>query len=594
MNKLILLSACIFVSILSNAQVTNKTSRVDGQPTTTNTETKSDDVKKLRESFNGSFKELMTEIKSVNNTVNSISNEVCNVKEKMSSESSIPPKNDTWVGVLLVIGLLFNIALISCLGLVLFTLSKMRKNEQVQNDEIKRLVNLGNQKIEKKLDEVQESGIDNKSVNAIVNGVEARLKIQFDNLRKIASTDSQKEVLEKMRILEKFIQTESSCLREQERKVIEADNELKMKIADAERKIKEADMRIANCERDKNAAVEQAKAQVRVACQSESQSIKEQLMKMQSSLATANAEAAQAEALGFEKGVKEERERNRNLERENENLKIKVASVEKTLAEANSSFAEKLSVALNEKDENLKRVLAERQISIQKECDEKYSSKITLLEKSNQEKDLAVMQLTKEKSEANEDHKRFEEASKKQIQDGENKLKEVSETLEKKIEALVSAKEEIKNLQINVYPASFLADNDFTTLKEHLEGWLTAKIPGAEIVKSSLGLFAQREYVNTETWQLALRNISLGISSSMRMLNESPNAICAELGLWSKFLMKFSDDKFDFSLQMSSIGASVDPSWMTSKVKNLVKITAVLSWAVWNNQFGVRYNAEVE
>ncbi len=604
MNRLTLLIACVLVSAILSAKDATTIGQECLQPILIGiksltqkqnvTSSQIDDLKKTCESLSGSFTSITSEISSVNNVVKSARDVLNDINEKMSSERSNPPKSDAWGCVSIVIVSLFNIALLSCLGIVLFTLSKMQKNERMESDEIKKLVNLGNQKTVKKLEELSEKGIDNKSISSISNGVDARLKPQFDAVRKMLLSDPQKDVTEKLRSIEKFIQTESVRLREQEKKLVEERTDLKLKTSEAERKKQEADARIANCDRDKASAIEQAKSEVRAFCESESRSVKDQLNAAQSSLATVRVENAQAESVGYQRGIKEFYERNAILERENERLTIKIADAEKNLNDANVNFTEKLKTAIAEKDANMRAALAERQVLIQKEMDEKYATKISQLENSCQEKDSMVLQLSNEKARQLEEHKQLRENSEQQIQGVTAKLNVVTQELETKTAALATAQNTIEDLQSNIYPAAFLGDADFATLKEHLEGWLMAKIPAAEIIKASLGLFAQRDFVNADTWQLALRNISLGVSSCMRSQNESPTAIYVELGSWRNFLMKFSDEKFDFSLQMPKIGDEPNTEWVTSKNKNLLKISAVLSWAVWNNQYGVRHNAEVE
>ena len=59
--------------------------------------------------------------------------------------------------------------------------------------------------------------------------------------------------------------------------------------------------------------------------------------------------------------------------------------------------------------------------------------------------------------------------------------------------------------------------------------------------------------------------------------------------------MKFSDENFDFSLKIPNLGEVYNESWMTAKSSRNTKVVdAVITWAVWHNQYGVRHNAEVE
>ena len=58
--------------------------------------------------------------------------------------------------------------------------------------------------------------------------------------------------------------------------------------------------------------------------------------------------------------------------------------------------------------------------------------------------------------------------------------------------------------------------------------------------------------------------------------------------------MKYSDENFDFSLKIPNAGDAVDVSWMSPVNKKAIKVSQIVTWAVWHNQYGVRYNAEVE
>lgn len=159
--------------------------------------------------------------------------------------------------------------------------------------------------------------------------------------------------------------------------------------------------------------------------------------------------------------------------------------------------------------------------------------------------------------------------------------------------------QEIKTLQGMVYPSEFADDADYAILKEHLYGWLKTKTAGAELAASALEMFAQRVAINAVlendvSWELALRNVALGVSQAVYANDKSAGAVINELVLWSKFLMKFSDENFDFYLEIPNVGDNFDISRMSAKKSNISKVSRVITWGVRHNQFGIWYNAEVE
>ena len=174
----------------------------------------------------------------------------------------------------------------------------------------------------------------------------------------------------------------------------------------------------------------------------------------------------------------------------------------------------------------------------------------------------------------------------KSLASSENKVKELTGEIEGK-------EQKLAELQKAIYPSEFNTDEKFAPLKAHLEAWLSEKIPAAETVKSSLGLFAQRAALGEDIWQQALRSISIGITQTLQAKGASASEVFDELMRWNTYLMSFSDEEFQFSLKVPAIGASVDLSWMSVKTKGATRVSRILAWAVYN-QYGVAHNAEVE
>lgn len=205
-------------------------------------------------------------------------------------------------------------------------------------------------------------------------------------------------------------------------------------------------------------------------------------------------------------------------------------------------------------------------------------------EASKQEKTAKQNLLEAEKALGNE--RTQKENLAKLLASSENKVKELTGEMKGK-------EQKIAELQKAIYPSEFNTDEKFAPLKAHLEAWLSEKIPAAETVKSSLGLFAQRAALGEDIWQQALRSISIGITQSLQAKGASASEVFEELMRWNTYLMSFSDEEFQFSLKVPAIGASVDLSWMSVKTKGATRVSRILAWAVYN-QYGVAHNAEVE
>ena len=152
----------------------------------------------------------------------------------------------------------------------------------------------------------------------------------------------------------------------------------------------------------------------------------------------------------------------------------------------------------------------------------------------------------------------------------------------------------MQELETKIYPDIFNQDNDFINLKNHLQQWIVDKIGTTGIIISNLNILALRESMNADSWKLALKNVSLGITLTMRQSKISERQIIDELVSWGKFLMKYSNDKYPYTIQIPKLGDNVDTSWMTAKNNSVVSVNKVLSWAVFHNQYGVQHNAEVE
>ena len=152
----------------------------------------------------------------------------------------------------------------------------------------------------------------------------------------------------------------------------------------------------------------------------------------------------------------------------------------------------------------------------------------------------------------------------------------------------------MQELETKIYPDVFNHDSDFINLKNHLQQWIVDKIGTTGIIISNLNILALRESMNADSWKLALKNVSLGITLTMRQSKMSERQIIDELVSWGKFLMKYSNDKYPYTIQIPKLGDNVDTSWMTAKNNSIISVTKVLSWAVFHNQYGVQHNAEVE
>ena len=474
------------------------------------------------------------------------------------------------------------------------------------------------------------------------------LKPQLEQLRKAlmnpASSQNDLEILTTVRNIKSKMEKELDDLRSKERQVREQKAELDFEKSEMKRKRAEAEQKIANCENDMRRAVENVRVEVqtmlRKQFQGEEAKLQEKIRQLSENLDACGKEnlrlkitisdqkvqCAEAESSGYERGVNQSLEKIRELEHNRGVLSGQLEQATKQAGEFQQKFSG-VEQERNSLQEKLRNQEAVRENLTKQHAVELAEVNALLAEKSRvaaeftRQKQAIDQELNSFRLQLEKAHETVEVAERKAAECGQRvaaaqasmeQLRQEKEQLEATVAAeralvakltdeknaqtasLREAMTKIENLQKEIYPPECLADPDFAVLKEHLDSWLAEQAASAEIVKSSLGLFSQRAALSSETWQLALRNISVGITQTLQQRNESVAAIFAELFLWSKFLMKFSNEDFDFSLKIPNIGEGVDPAWMSVGNSRATKVSRVISWAVWNNQFGIMHNAEVE
>jgi chromosome segregation ATPase len=267
---------------------------------------------------------------------------------------------------------------------------------------------------------------------------------------------------------------------------------------------------------------------------------------------------------------------------------------------------DKKDIVIEEKDniiKNLKERIdnAEKIILLDKTKIAEFDSKITdnkqkieaielekkdLIDKNNLSKHT-LEEKTNEISKLNQTIKKNKEEYDYQIADKLQTIDSLNTEYEKQNQLM-------QELETKIYPDIFNQDSDFINLKNHLQQWIVDKIGTTGIIISNLNILALRESMNADSWKLALKNVSLGITLTMRQSKISERQIIDELVSWGKFLMKYSNDKYPYTIQIPKLGDNVDTSWMTAKNNSVVSVNKVLSWAVFHNQYGVQHNAEVE
>lgn len=477
------------------------------------------------------------------------------------------------------------------------------------------------------------------------------------DLRDPAATKSESEILSIVKAIQSVVTGELESLRSQAQSVSSQKAELSQKLAEADRKDAQAKKTIEDVEKEKARAVDAAKTDMQVTMQKQQmterakadekiQQLNDDLEKGRKKIeqltkecAEWKSQAASAESAGYKRGLDDSQETRDSLVRKNEKLSITLQQEREKNKKSELEFQQKLSSALSEKEKEFERVQLQSQNAIRENLEKKYKGEVESLTAALTEKANEIANATQQKNESDSQVRELQKqiqqvqndlgVAQKKAQDAETRVRVAEEekgklkasisnitkekdSLDRKladcnstikqltqekasiVDSLQCAERKIADLQTAIYPSEFIKDEGFSVLKDHLDSWVSERIGAAEIIKSSLGLFSQRSSLNEETWFQALRNISVGITQTLRTKKLSQDEILKELVLWSKYLMKFSDENFDFSLKIPNIGDVVDPSWMTAKNSRNTKVDAVLTWAVWHNQYGVRHNAEVE
>ena len=480
----------------------------------------------------------------------------------------------------------------------------------------------------------------------ISSTVEAKLEKRFNDLKNKLEENKVKvdftPIITKLEDIERVLIIENKSLKDNENKVNEEKNNIEIAKRDLEYRLKNCERREQNITQKEEdiRRIEQIKAQElinkerdnfqeeRKKLQNEINTLRTSLSKLNDDNASLKIQMSQSEQQGYQKGfaskdneVKELsfqlgklEEKCKNLEKEKEQIKEQeqqryAALFQQQLSDAQNKIKEQYSAEIN----NLKSALTNKEnILIQKDnCIHQLSQQKSQLESEKQsinsqlerlnliveQKDHSIIDATEKLNNVNNLLMQQKQAN-QTLQENNNALtvscNEQAARIDNLTNKIAETKTQVEKLEKVIFPEVFTRDSDFTQLKEHLNQWLINQFPGADVVKSSLSLFAQRESLNAESWQLALRNISQGISTVMKSQNTSPQTIIEELVQWSKFLMKYSDENYDFSLKIPNIGDSVDISWMSAIDKKAIKVSSVVTWAVWHNQYGVRHNAEVE
>ncbi len=180
----------------------------------------------------------------------------------------------------------------------------------------------------------------------------------------------------------------------------------------------------------------------------------------------------------------------------------------------------------------------------------------------------------------------------KAIASAEAERTEAASRLAKQREETEAALADGAALRARLYPAEFSEAAAFGPLRDSLEDWDARKVPGAEIVKAGLGLFANRALVEPEVWRSALRDISIGLATVSAKEGRKPAETVAEMARWAKFLSGLSTPAARFTLKIPEIGSQVDVGWMDCKSRS-VTVRNVSSWAVYGDM-GVAYQAKVD
>ncbi len=322
------------------------------------------------------------------------------------------------------------------------------------------------------------------------------------------------------------------------------------------------------------------------------------------------AKAAQADAEGYKRGLDEGMARLGELSTQNGTLTQQLkesktlfqAEMETAKAQVTASVAKEweaqvagLQTRISEKETNIQKL--ENKLEMAEAELQQNRQKTAEQEKQAAEAKAKQEQLANEAANLKQELNTVKVERDTAVKDCSRKNEENGRLLadnQKQKELVSSLQANIHSLQTAIYPEAFLADSDFTPLKEHLDAWRKANIAPSGIVAANLVLFAQRELLDMDSWERALKNLSLGITASMRQTSASEEQILSELVLWSKYLLKFVDETHDFSLKIPDIGDNYDDGWMTSQNRRLTTVKRVLTWAVYHNQYGIHQLAEVE
>ena len=157
---------------------------------------------------------------------------------------------------------------------------------------------------------------------------------------------------------------------------------------------------------------------------------------------------------------------------------------------------------------------------------------------------------------------------------------------------LASVSAERDAARSRVFPDEFSGDSAFEPLLAQLDAWDADGAPGASLARASLAIFADRKNLPANIWQRALGDLSLGLAAAMDAAKMAPVDIVSSLGSWKTAIERRAAGGPSFSLNLPSVGAKVDTSWMNAK-SGAATVRRVLSWAVYG-QSGNAYMAKVE
>ncbi len=257
-----------------------------------------------------------------------------------------------------------------------------------------------------------------------------------------------------------------------------------------------------------------------------------------------------------------------------------------------------LKQELSRKDQEREEAIETAKRSLITEMNSKFSKQVDSLRVELE--DAHKISKSKQDEIDNLQHQHAEELTsiKEELEKAEAQLKNTKQELDKEKDKNDILKQDFEKQKSNLasiekaaYPAVFLEASDFSSLREHLDTWTKMQCPSVSLVKSSMFILANKDVIpDADTYYLALRNLSIGITKSMEQVGDEPDAIIGVLEKWNAFLKSHLEAPFEYSIVIPNIGDSVDNSYMTSKSSIVNK---VVSWAIYS-EFGVRFNAEVQ